>query len=205
LLGAHDKLRTAALLAVASVPQPRTVYVAHCDGEAPLEPPVVVKPRFGSWGADVFRCETADELTQVLKDVSGRGWFRKHGALIQELLPPVGHDLRIVVAGRRVVGAMERVAKPGEWRTNVSLGGTRRPILPSALASALAVRAAAATRLNLVGVDLFPVAGGHVVLDLNGAVEFDQGYDLGSSDVYESAASALRLSRTPDVNRAAVA
>ena len=193
VLNAHDKLRTATLLAEAGVEHPRTEHLASAGDEPSLAPPVVVKPRFGSWGADVFRCDTTDELARVLDEIRGRCWFRTHGALVQELLPPPGHDLRVVVAGGRVVGAIERIARPGEWRTNVSLGGRRRPTAPPDAACALGVRAIAAAGLDLGGADLFPLDGAYVVLELNGAVEFDTGYDLWGQDVYEATAAALEL------------
>jgi RimK family alpha-L-glutamate ligase len=193
VLNAHDKLRTARLLAEAGVEHPRTEHLASAGDEPTLTPPLVVKPRFGSWGADVFRCETADELKAVVDEVRTRPWFRRHGALVQELLPPLGHDLRVVVAGGRVVGAIERIARPGEWRTNVSLGGRRRSTAPPDSACALGVRAIAAAGLDLGGVDLFPYHGTYVVLELNGAVEFDTGYDLWGQDVYEATAAGLEL------------
>lgn len=193
VLNAHDKLRTATLLTGAGVEHPRTGHLVSADDEPPLAPPVVVKPRFGSWGADVLRCETADELKDAIDEVSTRSWFKKHGALVQKLLPPLGHDLRIVVAGGRVVGSIERIARPGEWRTNLSVGGRRRPTVPPESACALAVRAIAASGLDLAGADLFPYRGTYVVLELNGAVEFDAGYDLWGQDVYEATASALSL------------
>jgi RimK family alpha-L-glutamate ligase len=203
IVAAHDKLQTAQVLAAAGLPHPRTVHVSSAADRVSLTPPLVVKPRFGSWGADVFRCQTAAELADVFAAVRGRSWFTRHGALVQELLPPVGHDLRLVVASGRVVGAVERVAKPGEWRTNVSLGGASRPALPSESARALGVRAAGATGMELVGVDLFPVRGAYAVLELNAAVEFDGGYDLGDEDVYEAAADALRLPRVTHTVEAA--
>jgi glutathione synthase/RimK-type ligase-like ATP-grasp enzyme len=52
LFSAHDKLSTALRLSTRALPHPRTAHV-----EAPADPafgfPVVVKPRFGSWGRDV--------------------------------------------------------------------------------------------------------------------------------------------------------
>jgi RimK family alpha-L-glutamate ligase len=195
LMNAHDKLRTARLLTEADLPHPRTAHITSLEQATEITPPVVVKPRFGSWGIDVFRCETGDDLTRTLAAVSSRPWFVRHGALVQELVPPTGYDLRLVVAAGQVVGATERVARPGEWRTNVSLGGTRRPTRPSGEACALAVGAATLSGADLVGVDLLPATSGYVVLELNGAVEFDGAYDLEDSNVFAAAASALGLPR----------
>jgi hypothetical protein len=56
----------------------------------------------------------------------------------------------------------------------------------------LALAAAAAVGADLVGVDLLPAPdGGHLVLELNGAVDFTSDYSLGSRDVFDEAAGAL--------------
>ncbi len=193
LLAAHDKLRTARLLPAAGIPHPRTAAISP-DGTTPMRPPLVLKPRFGSWGRDVFLCEDEASFVNCLRSVEQLPWFRRHGAIAQEVLPPVGHDLRVVVAGGRVVGAAERIAAPGEWRTNVSLGGSVRPTEITPAAAELARAAAAAIGAELVGIDLMPVgANAHVVLELNGAVEFDQTYALDNGDIYAEVADALRL------------
>jgi [lysine-biosynthesis-protein LysW]--L-2-aminoadipate ligase len=159
-----------------------------------LPPPVVVKPRFGSWGRDVFRCDDRDALERCIAVIRGRRWFRRHGAVVQALVPPRGCDLRLVVAGGRVVGAAERIAAAGEWRTNVSLGGSLRPVEPSWEARSLACAAAAAIGADLVGVDLLLGDDGRlVVLELNGAVDFDERYSLDGGDVYADVAESLGL------------
>jgi [lysine-biosynthesis-protein LysW]--L-2-aminoadipate ligase len=193
LLGCHDKWRTAAVLRHSGLPHPRTALFSP-GRPVRLDAPLVVKPRFGSWGVDVERCETQAEVEAYLERVSARRWFRRHGALLQELVPSHGIDLRIVVAGSQVVGATRRVARPGEWRTNTSLGGTRRPVVPPAQARALAVGAARAVGADLVGVDLLPLPdGGYTVIELNGAADFAPEYAIGGVDPYEAAALALGL------------
>jgi RimK family alpha-L-glutamate ligase len=194
LLGAHDKLLTARLLNRAGIPHPRSVHLRRGERLAGLEPPVVVKPRFGSWGRDVFLCRTRADLERRLREAEELPWFRRHGALVQELVPPRFHDLRVVVAGGKVVGAAARVAAAGEWRTNVSLGGSLRRVKPSPAACELAVAAAAAIGADLVGVDLLPAPGdGYVVLELNGAVDFDHRYSLSRAGVFADVAHALGL------------
>ncbi|MBA2332068.1 MAG: RimK family alpha-L-glutamate ligase [Actinobacteria bacterium] len=193
LMAAHDKLLTARLLLRAGLPHPRTRLLSGGRPLPELDGPVVVKPRFGSWGRDVVRCEDAKALRRHVRELEQRAWFRAHGALVQELVPPRGHDLRVVVAAGTVVGAISRIAKPGEWRTNVALGASRVAVDPPEHACELALRAAAAAGTELLGVDLLPDgSGGYTVLELNGAVEFTAEYAL---DRDPFAAAAWELSR----------
>jgi RimK family alpha-L-glutamate ligase len=191
LLATHDKLQTARALNAVGLPHPRTAHVLPGNATAPIEPPVVVKPRFGSWGKAVTLCETRTELTSCLEQLSTRPWFRRQGVLVQELIPPLGHDLRLVVAGGQVVGAVRRHAADGEWRTNVALGAEREATAPPQAARELAVAAAAAVEGDLVGVDLMPTADdGWVVIELNGAVEFNEEYSL-DRNVFSAVVDAL--------------
>ena len=197
LVAAHDKLLTARALRLAGLPHPHTWLIAEGMPTPAPELPLVLKPRFGSWGRDVVLCRTAEDLGAALERASFRGWFREHGALAQELVPPLGWDLRVVVAGGRVVGAARRVAAAGEWRTNVSLGARSEPVAAPPLARTLALAAAAAIRGDLVGVDLLPTHSGYVVSELNGAVDFRPSYALTGEDVYaETVLELLRVARS---------
>lgn len=183
LVAAHDKLLTARALRHAGLPHPSTWLIADgCPSPAP-ELPVVLK------------------FEDALDELARRSWFGDHGVLAQELVPPVGWDLRIVVAGDRVVGAARRVAGPGEWRTNVSLGGRSEPAAPPPLARALALQAAAAVRGDLVGVDLLPTPAAFVISEINGAVDFRPGYAVDFEDVYMN--TVLQLLRAAHARRAA--
>jgi RimK family alpha-L-glutamate ligase len=182
LAAAHDKHLTARILRRAGVPHPRTWLLGDGTPSPAPELPVVLKPRFGSWGRDVVRCDTAEELDAALARLATRKWFPEQGVLAQELVRPEGWDLRIVVAGGKVVGAARRVAARGQWRTNVSVGGRTEPI---------ALEAAAAIGGDLSGIDLLPRDGGFVVGEVNGAVDFTQDYALKSSDVFRTTVHEL--------------
>ena len=191
LVVVHDKLLTARTLRLAGLPHPHTALISPALPAAVPELPVVLKPRFGSWGRDVERCSTAEELDAALVRLQQKRWFREHGALAQELVDPRGWDLRLVVAGGQVVGAACRIARGDEWRTNAALGAQVEPVDPPPIARALALAAARATHGDLVGVDLLPTPnGGFLVLELNGAVDFRPLY-APNRDVYADVVSAL--------------
>lgn len=197
ILACHDKLVTALRLGRAGLPHPATAYLSAASAKrdvSRLRFPVVVKPRFGSRGEHVHLCDDPDALGQLLVRLRRLAWFRRQGALIQELVPPTGSDLRLLVAGGRVAGAVKRVAAPGDWRTNVALGATRRRVLPQPVECDLAIAAASATGADLAGVDLIPRPDGSFgVLEVNGAPEFTAAYSLDGRDVFETVLIGLLL------------
>jgi RimK family alpha-L-glutamate ligase len=189
LLACHDKLETTIRLSCFGIAQPPTAHVGIGQDVPPLSFPVVLKPRFGSWGRDLLLCRTEAQLRRALRRLRRRSWFRRQGAIVQSLVPPAGYDLRVIVAGGLVVGAIRRVAASGEWRTNVALGGTRWPVEPPRDACVLATAAAVAVDGDIVGVDLLPLPdGGFVVLEVNGAVDFTSDYSLPGGDVFDEVA-----------------
>jgi RimK family alpha-L-glutamate ligase len=197
LRACHDKLVTALRLGRAGLPHPDTAYLSAASTRrdvSRLRFPVVVKPRFGSRGEHVSRCHDHDALAPLLSQLRKLGWYRRQGALAQELVPTAGYDTRILVAGGRAVGAVRRLAAPGEWRTNVALGATRRSIEPEPREGELAVAAAAALGTDLAAVDLIPRPDGSLaVLEVNGAPEFTAAYSLDGRDVFEAVVLALLL------------
>lgn len=190
LANCHDKLATARVLAAAGIPHPRTGWLAHDFPLPELELPLVVKPRLGSWGRDVTLCTTDRELADCLGAIRSKLWFLTTGAVVQELIEPAGYDLRVLVACGQVLGGIRRVAAHGEWRTNVSLGGSREQTWIPRDAAELALAAADALGGDLVGVDLLPGGDGWTVLEVNGAVDFNGDYRPGD-DAFAAVADAL--------------
>jgi [lysine-biosynthesis-protein LysW]--L-2-aminoadipate ligase len=140
----------------------------------------------------------AAEVERNLAAIRRQGWFRRHGVLVQDLVPAQGYDLGIVVAGDRVVGAGQREAAAGELRTNVALGGRFITSSPPPGAGTLAIDAARAIGADLVGVGLLPdPRHGYLVLEVNGAVDFNEDEEsLAGCSVYADTAEALALGQT---------
>jgi RimK family alpha-L-glutamate ligase len=163
-----DKFYTTALLQEAGLPTPETVV---CEGLGDAMAAVramgdvIVKPIFGSMGHGMVRVSDPDVAFRVLRSLQQvRAVF-----YVQRAVEHGGRDVRVFVVGGIVLGAIERRAPDGEWRTNVSRAGSARPFdLPPAWAH-LALRAAAAVGADYAGVDLLPSHEGAVfVLEVNG-------------------------------------
>jgi RimK family alpha-L-glutamate ligase len=163
-----DKFYTTALLQEAGLPTPETVV---CEGIADAMAAVramgdvIVKPLFGSMGHGMVRVSDPDVAFRVMRSLQQvRAVF-----YVQRAVDHGGRDVRVFVVGGKVLGAIERRAPDGEWRTNVSGGGSARPFdLPPAWEQ-LALRAAAAVGADYAGVDLLPSREGAVyVLEVNG-------------------------------------
>jgi hypothetical protein len=97
-----------------------------------------------------------------------------------------------------VIGAAERTAASGEWRTNISLGGHKAHADTGQEAEALALAATRALGCDLVAVDLLLLPDGRfVVLELNAAADFDDDYVGPGGDADADVARALGLPFTP--------
>jgi RimK family alpha-L-glutamate ligase len=163
-----DKFMTTALLHQAGLPTPETVVcerVADAMDAVRAMGDVVIKPLFGSMGHGLVRVSDPDVAFRVVRTLEQiRAVF-----YVQRVIQHDGRDVRVFVVGGRVLGAIERTAAEGDWRTNVSRGGAAHPFtLPPAWAE-LALRAAAAVGADYAGVDLLPSTdGGVFVLEVNG-------------------------------------
>jgi len=192
LLSAHDKLVTAIALRAAGIPHPRSALVRERRVPESIEPPYVIKPRFGRSARDVSLCDSAAALRERIHVLESREWFQGLGVLVQEQVPHSNVDLRLIVAGGSVVGAIERTAAPGAWKTTDDPGGSLRRVDPPVEACLLAVRAVGAIGIDLAGVDLvLDEYDRSVVLDVNGAADFTHRYALNDNDIFATVVDNL--------------
>jgi ribosomal protein S6--L-glutamate ligase len=78
-----------------------------------------------------------------------------------------GRDVRAFVVGGRVVAAMRRAAKAGEFRSNLHRGGAGHRIQLSAIYQRAAVAATKVMGLEIAGVDMLESNSGPKILEIN--------------------------------------
>ena len=163
-----DKFYTSALLHEAGLETPETVVCERVDDamNAVREMgDVIVKPLFGSMGHGMVRVSDPDTAFRVFRALE----MTRAVFYVQRVIEHAGCDVRAFVVGHRVVAAIERRARDGGWRTNVSLGGEARAVDLSPSQCRVAVDAARAVGADYAGVDLLPALDGTTyVLEVNG-------------------------------------
>ena len=126
----RDKLRSLQLLARKGIGLPVTGFAHSPDDIQDLikmvgGAPLVIKLLEGTQGIGVVLTETAKAAESVVEAFMGL----KANILVQEYISEAeGADIRCFVIGDRVVAAMKRQAKEGEFRSNLHRGGTASPI-----------------------------------------------------------------------------
>ena len=130
--------------------------------------PLVVKKSYGSFGAGVALARDKQELFALSQAFLHEPHFYQ-----RYCKEAAGRDIRVLVVGGKVVAAMERLAKAGEFRSNIELGGEGRNVVLSQDCIATAQAAANALGLDYCGVDLLQTAAGAVVCEVNSNAFFE--------------------------------
>jgi len=166
---ARDKLRSLQLLSRKGIGLPITGFVHSPDdtGDALRMvggAPVVIKLLEGTQGIGVVLAETAQAAHSVIEAF----WGLRANILVQEFIHEAGGaDIRCFVVGNKVVAAMKRQAKEGEFRSNLHRGGTASAVKLTPAERSTAVRAARAIGLNVAGVDILRSHRGPLVMEVN--------------------------------------
>ena len=181
----RDKLRSLQLLSRKGVGLPVTGFAHSPDdiqdvirivGGAPL----VIKLLEGTQGIGVVLAETQKAAESVIEAFMGL----HANIMVQEFIKEAGgSDIRCFVIGEKVVAAMKRTAKEGEFRSNLHRGGTAEIVKLTPEERSTAVRAANILGLNVAGVDILRSNHGPVVMEVNSSpglqgIELATGKDI---------------------------
>src|SRR5262249_5257062 len=122
----RDKLRALQRLSAHDVGIPRTAIARDPTAiraaiDAVGGTPVIIKLLQGTQGAGVMTADSAEAVESTLDTLWGLG----QNIILQEFIAESrGRDLRALVVGGKLVGAMRRRARrTGEFRSNLHRGG----------------------------------------------------------------------------------
>ena len=169
ILQSRDKLRSFQHLSKAGVDMPKTVFTNYSrDIENVIDrvggTPVVIKLLEGTQGIGVVLAESKNAAESVLEAFNGL----EARALVQEYIAEAkGADLRAFIVDNKVVGAMKRQGKKGEFRSNLHRGGSYTYHKLSDKEIELAIKAARQLKLPICGVDILQSNRGPLVMEIN--------------------------------------
>ncbi|MFN3257143.1 MAG: RimK family alpha-L-glutamate ligase [Ilumatobacter sp.] len=169
IANSRDKLRATQILSRHDIGIPATSFVRDKADVLPAielvgGAPVVIKLLEGTQGIGVILApdkKVAEAIIETLQST-------KQNVLIQQFITESkGRDIRALVVGDRVVGAMRRTAQGDEFRSNVHRGGSVEAVQLTAEYEETAVRAAQIMGLRVAGVDMLEGNDGPLVMEVN--------------------------------------
>jgi ribosomal protein S6--L-glutamate ligase len=169
LVRSRDKLRSLQLLASSGVGLPKTVFTNYSKEVKKLiesvgGAPLIVKLLEGTQGHGVVLGPTKKAAESIIEAFHAM----KARVIVQEFISESkGADIRAFVVDGRVVGAMKRQGKEGEFRSNLHQGGSGQLIKLSKAEREAALTAARAMDLQIAGVDMLQSDRGPLILEVN--------------------------------------
>lgn len=199
----RDKLRAHQLLARKGVGMPITGYAHSADATDELidfvgGAPLIVKLMESTHGQGIVLAETEKAAEGVINAFRGLN----ANFLVQEYIKEAnGSDIRCFVVGDRVVAAMQRTAKEGDFRSNLHRGGTAKVIKLLPEERILAIKAAKVMGLNVAGVDIIRSAHGPLVLEVNSSPGLQGIERVTSKDVADKIIEYIEKDSLKGVNK----
>jgi ribosomal protein S6--L-glutamate ligase len=185
LVRSRDKLRSLQILTRSGVGIPKTVFTNYSKDVASIVDsvggaPCMIKLLEGTQGLGVVLAETKKAAIAVCEAFNSL----KARVIVQEFIRESrGVDVRAFVVDGRVVGAMKRTGREGEFRSNLHRGGTAEAIGLSHEEEVTAIKAAKALGLHVAGVDMLQSDRGPLVIEVNSSpglegIEKATGHDI---------------------------
>jgi len=195
----RDKLRSIQLLTKKDIDVPKTVCARTPDSvELALSfvggTPAIVKLQQGAQGIGTMIAETPQAVTSLLETL----WAMGQDIILQEYIAESkGRDYRAIVVGGRVIAAMRRQAKKGEFRSNLHRGGHGVAVELDRRYRIAAIAATKVMGLEVAGVDMLEAKTGPKILEINSSpglegIERASGIDVAGAIIEQAEKYAER-------------
>jgi RimK family alpha-L-glutamate ligase len=175
IVASKDKMYANQILAQAGLPIPKTLLTRFPVKTDIIEKqvgfPCVLKVVTGSHGAGVYLCETPKQFEDLSELISSLDF--RNSMIVQEYIKhSEGKDLRVIVIGGKVVGAMLRESTDGSFKANISRGGIGKPYKVDDEMEMLSIQVAKTLNLDIAGVDLLFHPDGYRICEANSSPGF---------------------------------
>ncbi len=198
----RDKLRAMQLLTKKDIDVPRTVCARTPDSvDIALAviggTPAIVKLQQGAQGIGTMIAETPQAVTSLLETL----WAMGQDIILQEYIAESrGKDYRAIVVGKKVVAAMRRQARKGEFRSNLHRGGLGVKVDLDPRYVKAAIEAVGVMGLEVAGVDMLESKTGPKILEINSSpglegVERTTGFDVAGAIIIHAEKVAVRKAK----------
>lgn len=187
LMKSRDKLRCLQLLAGAGIEVPISAFTNNMAVLNGLlnrigSMPVILKLLVSTQGMGVLKADDKQQANSMMEAFQRL----QQDALIQEFIGEVnGADIRIFIVDGEIVASMERQAMAGEFRSNLHLGASSKPVEITKEEAEYALKAVDLIGLKVAGIDILRSNRGPLVLEVNASpglegIESTTGIDIAS-------------------------
>lgn len=127
-----------------------------------LNYPIVLKFPSGTHGKGVIFTESYQSASSMIDALD----IFQQPVLIQDYIN-IKSDIRVIVAGDKVIGSMRRIAKSDEVRANAHLGGDAEPYVVTSEIKQMCIEASKMLKAGIVAVDVIESDYGPLILEVN--------------------------------------
>ena len=171
---AHNKFLTHLLYSQDNVlKMPNTYYAAKISETKnflqTLNYPIILKFPSGTHGRGVIFTESEKSAKSMVDALD----VFKQPLIVQDYID-ISSDIRVIVAGDKVVGAMRRIAKKGEVRANAHQGGDAEPYVVTPQVREMCLEASAKIGAKVCAVDIIESDYGPLILEVNTSPGFQK-------------------------------
>ena len=164
---AHNKFMTQLLFSKDKVlKMPGSYYAAKIKETKEflktLNYPIILKFPSGTHGKGVIFAESSASAVSMIDALD----VFKQPVLIQDYVN-IRSDIRIIVAGTKIIGSMRRISKGDDIRANAHQGGTAEPFIVTPEIKNMSIEAAKKIKAKICAIDIIESDYGPLILEVN--------------------------------------
>ncbi len=130
-----------------------------------LNPPYILKDIKGAQGKNLFKVDTLKEVKNIIDN----------NKTVHFMLQPyleLEHDLRVLVLGGRILGAMDKIHSEGNFKGNISQGAHGEEFILTNKIKDIVYKSYFLNKADFVGIDIGISKGIEYLLEVNRAPQF---------------------------------